>query len=74
MSKLLKEPLLYFLALGGALFLLFQQVSDEMISGAQQLEEIVVTATKTDTPILELTGNTTRSVEGANHSQRMSSM
>ena len=43
MTRIFKEPLLYFLLLGGALFGLFQQVSDDGFSSAEQLEEIVVT-------------------------------
>jgi len=41
-KKLAKEPLLYFLILGGALFALFQQVSEDGFSGEGQLQEIVV--------------------------------
>ena len=44
MIKITKEPLLYFLLLGGALFLLFQQVSDNPFSGDAPPEEIVVSA------------------------------
>ena len=43
MIKITKEPLLYFLLLGGALFLLFQQVSDRPFLNTEELEEIVVT-------------------------------
>jgi len=41
--KIIKEPLLYFLLLGGVLFLLFQQVSDRPFLNTEELEEIVVT-------------------------------
>jgi hypothetical protein len=43
MIKILREPLLHFLLLGGALFLVFQQISDETFTAKDQLEEIVVT-------------------------------
>ncbi len=43
MTKIPREPLLYFLLLGGVLFLLFQQVSDQPFSNTEELEEIVVT-------------------------------
>jgi hypothetical protein len=42
MMKIFREPLLYFLLLGGALFVLFQQLSGERFRGPDQLEEIVV--------------------------------
>ena len=43
MLKIVKEPMLAFLLLGGALFVLFQQISDDGFFGTDQLEEIVVT-------------------------------
>lgn len=43
MSKLLKEPLLYFLLLGAGFFLLYEQVADDA-SANSDLQEIVVTA------------------------------
>lgn len=52
MSKILKEPLLYFLLLGGVLFVLFQQVSDEGFSGGNQLEEIIISDGQVDALIV----------------------
>ena len=42
MAKILREPLLHFLLLGGALFLVFQQLSDQAFTADDQLEEILV--------------------------------
>ena len=42
MMNIFREPLLYFLLLGGALFLLFQQTSDDSYDSLDQLEEILV--------------------------------
>ena len=41
MAKMLREPLLYFLLLGGAMFILFEQVSDQTFLGAAQPEIVV---------------------------------
>ena len=43
MTKILREPLLYFLLLGAAMFGTYQMVSDAGFSGNQPLEEIVIT-------------------------------
>ena len=48
MIKILKEPLLIFLILGGALFVLYQQVSEESGFDPNQLDEIVVTQGQMD--------------------------
>ena len=48
MKKILQEPLLHFLLLGGALFALFQSVGGEVSSGIDQGDEIVVTAGRID--------------------------
>lgn len=42
-GKILREPLLFFLLFGGALFALFHLVSDDEFGGTERLEEIVVT-------------------------------
>ena len=43
LKKFLKEPLVYFLILGGALFALFQQVSVDGLNTNNPVEEIIVT-------------------------------
>jgi parvulin-like peptidyl-prolyl isomerase len=42
MKKILREPLFYFLMLGGFFFVLFQLVSDQGFGDSSQLEKIVV--------------------------------
>jgi len=44
MNKFLKEPLLHFLLLGGAVFALFQLVGGDVSSNLEKTDEIVVTA------------------------------
>ena len=51
MSKILKEPLLYFLLLGGAFFVLYQQVADDA-SASLNREEIMVTEGHIQTMVL----------------------
>lgn len=53
MAKILKEPLLYFVLLGAAIFALFQQVADESFFPAQgSLEEIVISVGQLDALIV----------------------
>ena len=52
MRTILREPLLYFLLLGAAMFGTYQLVSDAGFSGNQPLEEIVVTEGHIDALIL----------------------
>lgn len=52
MKQLLREPLLYFLLLGAAMFGTYQLVSDAGISGNQAPEEIVITEGHIDALIL----------------------
>ena len=52
MTKILREPLLYFLLLGAAMFGTYQLVSDAGFSGNQPLEEIVITEGHIDALIL----------------------
>jgi hypothetical protein len=44
MKTIFREPLLYFLLLGGVFFVLFQQVADDSYVSPDQREEIVVSA------------------------------
>jgi hypothetical protein len=53
MRTLLREPLLYFLLLGAAMFGTYQLVSDAGFSGNQPLEEIVITEGRIDALILD---------------------
>lgn len=48
MSKVFKEPLVIFLLLGAALFVFYQQVSEESIFDSNQLDEIIVTQGQVD--------------------------
>ena len=43
MNKILKEPLFYFLLLGAAFFVLYQQVASDVTAANSDLEEILVT-------------------------------
>ena len=49
MTKILREPLLYFLLLGALMFGAYQLVSDYGFFGNEQLEEIVITQGQVDT-------------------------
>jgi len=53
MRTLLREPLLYFLLLGAAMFGTYQLVSDAGFSGNRPLEEIVITEGRIDALILD---------------------
>ncbi len=56
MRALLREPLLYFLLLGAAMFGSYELVSDAGFSGSQPLEEIVITEGQIDALILGFEG------------------
>ena len=74
MITLLKEPLLHFLFLGFALFVIFEQVSDYGFSGAGQVEEIVVTEGRIQALQLKMDQGSASKADFAEHHALVSSL